>query len=89
MATIRNTTKRPLKVRLPGGKTMHLGPAGSGQVKPKALDSPALQALISSGDVVVEDSGHSSPGGGGGSNKGISASGGHGGGPGLFQSGDR
>lgn len=89
MATITNKTKRPLKVRLPGGKTLHLGAGATGQVKPKALEFPALKALIDAGEVQVEDGGHSSPGALGGGRKGLSSSEGHGGGTGLFKSGDR
>ena len=89
MATISNKTKLPLKVRLPGGKTMHLGAGATGQVRAKALDFPPLKKLIEAGEIVVEDGGHSSHGGSGGTNRGVSSSGGHGGGTGLFRSGDR
>jgi hypothetical protein len=89
VATITNKTKLPLKVRLPGGKTLHLGAGSTGQVKSKALEHPPLKELIEAGDILVDDDGRSSPGGSGGSNKGVSSSGGHGGGTGLHRSGDR
>lgn len=52
---IRNTTKRPLRVPLPGGKRLHLGPTASGQVTPKAVDHPAFQKLIEAGELEIVD----------------------------------
>ncbi len=43
---IRNKTKRPLRVPLPGGKKLHLGPGKTGQITPKAAEFPALKKLI-------------------------------------------
>jgi hypothetical protein len=50
---ITNKTRKPLSVPLPGGKKLFLGPGKSGQVTPKALEFPALKALIDSGDLEV------------------------------------
>lgn len=55
---IRNTTKRPLRVPLPGGKRLHLGPSASGQVTPKAAEFPGLQKLVESGELEIVDSRH-------------------------------
>lgn len=52
---IRNTTKRPLRVPLPGGKRLHLGPSASGQVTPKAADFPGLKKLVESGELEIVD----------------------------------
>ena len=60
---IRNTTKRPLKVPLPGGKKLFLGLAGKGQISAGALEHPPLKELIDSGDIeVVEGGGAKNPG---------------------------
>ena len=55
--TIVNKTRRPLRIPLPRGKTLHLGPAGRGQVHPDALERPALQKLVKAGDIEVLDEG--------------------------------
>lgn len=52
---IRNTTKRPLRVPLPGGKRLHLGPSASGQVTPKAAEFPGLKKLVESGELEIVD----------------------------------
>jgi hypothetical protein len=65
MKTIRNRSARPLKIHLPGGKVLHLGPGNSGQVHDKALERPAFQKLLEAGDVEVTDEGGGSQGGGG------------------------
>jgi len=54
---IRNKTKRPLRVLLPAGKKLHLGPGGTGQVVPKALEHPPLKKLIEAGEIEVLDVG--------------------------------
>lgn len=56
---IQNTTKAPLRVPLPGGKKLHLGPAGKGNVTPKALEHPPVKKLIEAGQLEVTGSGRS------------------------------
>jgi len=86
---IRNTTKRPLRISLPGGKRLHLGPLATGQVAPKAVDSPKLKELIDAGDIEVVSGKHSRGSGPSGSGGGMSSSqDGSGGGP-ARQTGDR
>jgi hypothetical protein len=46
MQTIRNKTARPLRVPLPGGKTLHLNPGGTGQVSDKALEHATVKKLV-------------------------------------------
>lgn len=87
MATVRNKTRAPLKVPLPRGKTLFLGPAKSGEVAPGALDHPPLLALVEDGRLEIESGGHRCPSGRG--RQRLSASEGHRGGTGLFRSGDR
>ena len=40
MRTVRNTTQLPVRVPLPGGKTLHLGPAKTGQISDQAAEGP-------------------------------------------------
>jgi len=86
---IKNTTKRPIKVPLPGGKRLFLGLGGTGQIAPKAAEHPPVKALIDSGDLEVMDGGRSKGGGSGGGG-GISSSQGDGSGSGnIRRTGDR
>ncbi|MCP3917777.1 MAG: hypothetical protein GY711_19710 [bacterium] len=66
---ISNTTKLPLRVPLPGGKKLHLGPGRTGQVSPKAADHPPLKKLLDEGKIEImgggRSKGSSSPGSGG------------------------
>ena len=92
MPSLRNKTKKPLTVPLPGGKKLRLGPGKTGQVTPKALEHPAVQRLAEEGELeIIEADGPRARGGAGG------ASGGRGPAPGrepsagggIQQSGDR
>jgi len=53
MKEIRNTTHNPIRVPLPKGKTLHLGPLQNGQVTPATLDHPPFKALVESGDLEI------------------------------------
>ena len=53
MKEIRNTTSKPLRVPLPQGKTLHLGPRHTGQVAPQALEHPPLRELVESGELDI------------------------------------
>lgn len=53
MKTIVNRTPMPLRLRLPGGKILHLAPGKTGQVADAALDEPVLAALVSAGKIEV------------------------------------
>ena len=65
MPTVSNKTQKPLSVPLPGGKILHLGPGKTGQISPKAVDSPHLKRLADAGDVViVNEDVRTTPGGG-------------------------
>jgi hypothetical protein len=68
MKTIVNKTTRPLRVPLPGGKVLHLGPKKNGQIADQAADHPALRKLVEAGEIVIQgeggaegDSGEGSP----------------------------
>lgn len=49
MPTIENKTPKPLRVPLPRGKVLHLGPRMTGQITPGAADHPPLAALVAAG----------------------------------------
>jgi hypothetical protein len=85
---IKNTSKRPLKVPLPGGKRLFLKPGGKGQILPKAVDHPPVKKLIDDGELEVLDLGKAKNKGASGSG-GISSSQDGGGGGGIRHIGDR
>ena len=55
MRVVVNKTSRPLKIHLPQGKTLHLGPRKEGQVTAQALESPGVKRLVEAGDLAVVD----------------------------------
>lgn len=55
MFTVVNKTQRPLKVHLPQGKILHLGPRMKGQISPHVRDSAGVQKLVEAGDLEVLD----------------------------------
>jgi len=50
---IRNKTQRPLRISLPGGKRLHLGPARTAKIVPKSLEFPPVKALLDAGEIEV------------------------------------
>ena len=57
MKTIRNRTMRPLKIQLPGGKVLHLGPGKTGQVSDQTTERPSFMKLVKDGDIEVQGEG--------------------------------
>jgi len=55
MRTVVNKSRRPLKIHLPQGKVLHLGPRHEGQVTPQALESPGVKKLLASGELELVD----------------------------------
>jgi len=53
MKTIMNKTPRPLRIRLPRGKTLHLGPSKTGQISDDALAREPVQELLKAGEIEV------------------------------------
>ncbi len=53
MKTVQNKTRRPLRVPLPRGKSLHLGPGKTGQVSAEATDHPAFKKLVEAGELEV------------------------------------
>lgn len=54
MPTILNKTQKPLRINLPGNKTLHLAPKGTGQITDRAAESPSIRKLIEAGTVSIE-----------------------------------
>jgi len=86
MATITNTTRKPLAVSLPGGKKLRLGPLASGEISDKAASHPGVQKLIEAGEVEVSGSQQAPKHSRGGK---AAAAGGKGHGSAIRRSGDR
>ena len=63
---ITNKTQKPLKLPLPGGKRLFLGPGKTGQVSPQALEHPLLKKLLEAGDIETVAGGSNRREGGGG-----------------------
>ena len=55
MKIIKNKTNRPLRVPLPRGKTIHLGPGKSGQISTEAAEHAGLKKLIEAGEIDLFD----------------------------------
>ncbi|MBC8371125.1 MAG: hypothetical protein H8E25_14090 [Planctomycetes bacterium] len=87
---IKNTSKKPIKVPLPGGKSLFLGPSAKGQVNDKSAEHPPFQELVESGAIEVLGSGRGKNSPSLNSNKGVSDTGANaGGGAAMRRSGDR
>lgn len=55
MKTIRNKTHAPIRVPLPRGKVLHLGPTQEGQIAHTDLDHPPLQKLVDNETLEIVD----------------------------------
>jgi hypothetical protein len=64
MKTIVNKTARPLRISLPGGKVLHLGPHKTGQIADNAPDHASVRKLIEEGTLEVQGEGSEEPVGG-------------------------
>lgn len=89
MKIIKNKTNRPLRVPLPRGKTVHLGPAKSAQITTEAAGHPGLKKLVEAGEIELLEDGDVEGGGGPGAAGGGGARHGYGGGGVMRRSGDR
>lgn len=70
MKIIRNKTRRPLRVPLPQGKTLHLNPNQTGQITDR-LDHPPLKKLIDAGEIEILESDRRRGGGPGDSDEAV------------------
>ncbi len=50
---ITNKTKKPLSIKLPGGKTLRLGPGKTGQITSKAAEHPPVKRLLDEGVIEI------------------------------------
>jgi len=66
LPTIKNISKKPLSIPLPGGKKLFLGPGKEGKIRPRADEHPPVAALIEAGDLEIVSDGVKSGGKGGG-----------------------
>jgi hypothetical protein len=57
MKTVKNNTRAPIKVPLPRGKSLHLGPGKSGQIRDEDAEHAALKKLVEAGDVEIVGAG--------------------------------
>jgi len=57
MKTVVNKTRAPLKLPLPRGKSLHLGPNKSGQIADSAEEHAALKKLVEAGTIEIFDGG--------------------------------
>lgn len=53
MKTVRNLTQKPLKVPLPGGKSLRLGPRQDGTIDDKATHHGAVKRMVEAGTIEV------------------------------------
>jgi hypothetical protein len=59
VTTIVNKTHGPIRVSLPRGKTLYLGPGQTGQIANQDLEHPAVKRLIDTEKIEAQDSGSS------------------------------
>ena len=53
MKSVVNRSRTPIKIHLPGGKTLHLGPGRTGQVSDAACERPSFMKLVKSGEIEI------------------------------------
>ncbi len=53
MKTVINRSRRPLKIHLPQGKVLHLGPNREGQISDHALDHPGVKRLLEAKEIEI------------------------------------
>jgi len=57
MKTVTNKTRTPLKVPLPRGKSLHLGPGKSGQIRDEDANHAGLKKLVEAGKLEIVEGG--------------------------------
>ncbi len=55
MKTVLNKTQRPLRVKLPKGKVLHLGPRRYGQIAVHHVEFEPVQKLLAAGELEIVD----------------------------------
>ena len=59
MKTVRNKTHQPIRVPLPRGKVLHLGPKMDAQIADNAVEHAGLQKLVKAGTIEILGEGES------------------------------
>jgi hypothetical protein len=67
MKMVHNTTRQPVRIPMPGGKVLHLGPDKNGQISDHALEAPAVKRLLDAGTIEVLEEDHAAGEGAGAS----------------------
>ena len=62
MRDVRNKTMKPIRIPLPGGKVLHLGPAKVAQIADNAAEHPGVQRLVEEGSIEILGEGHRAEG---------------------------
>jgi hypothetical protein len=62
MREIRNKTNRPIRIPLPGGKTLFLGPGKDAQISDKAALNKSLLSLAEEGSIEIMGEGERADG---------------------------
>jgi hypothetical protein len=57
MKTVTNKTRAPLRVPLPRGKSLHLGPGKFGQIRDEDANHAALKKLVDAGQLEIVEGG--------------------------------
>ena len=57
MKTVTNKTNAPVKVPLPRGKALHLGPRKTGQIRDEDASHPRVKKLVDAGTIEVFEGG--------------------------------
>jgi len=89
MKTVVNKSQAPVKVPLPRGKSLRLGPKKEGQIRDEAAEHPGLKKLVDAGTIEIFDGGSQQQSSTGSSGAGHVTSRGHGGSGARQGSGDR
>ena len=89
MKTVVNKTHAPLKVPLPRGKSLRLGPLKEGQIRDEHAEHPPLKKLVDKGSIEVFDAGSNTINAGGPLNVPHESSRGQGSSTGHERGGDR
>ncbi len=56
MKTVLNRTSRPIRVSLPTGGILHLGPHREGHIQDRAVEGAGIQRRLLVGDIQILDS---------------------------------
>lgn len=59
MRSVHNNTRLPIRIPLPGNKTLHLGPGKTGQISDQAVETNAVQKLVREGAIRIDGEEHS------------------------------